>query len=255
MTKHTYRGKLAYDGTKYAGWQVQPNQKTIQGLMETAVFKVTGKEVKVLSSGRTDAGVHAHGQVVAFKVDTEHETGVLCRAINAHTPFDIYLRSLEITREDFHPIRDAVSKRYRYIMQPGPIMDPLSLKYAWSHPKAVDLDAMQAAARHFVGKHDFASFEASRSDRKTTVRNVFSLELVEHYRHDARFITIDIRADGFLYNMVRNIVGSLSRVGTGKEHPDWILDVFQARDRKRAGQTAPAEGLYLMDVDYGEKQS
>ena len=127
MTKHTYRGKLAYDGTKYAGWQVQPNQRTIQGLMETAVYKVTGKEVKVLSSGRTDAGVHAHGQVISFKVDSEHEPDVLCRAINAHTPFDIYLRGLEITRDDFHPIRDAVSKRYRYLMQPGPVMDPLSL--------------------------------------------------------------------------------------------------------------------------------
>ena len=254
MTKHTYRGKLAYDGTKYAGWQVQPNQRTIQGLMETAVYKVTGKEVKVLSSGRTDAGVHAHGQVISFKVDSEHEPDVLCRAINAHTPFDIYLRGLEITRDDFHPIRDAVSKRYRYLMQPGPVMDPLSLKYAWSHPKSVDLDAMRTAAQYFIGEHDFASFEASKSDRKTTVRNVFSLDLMEHYAHDARFIKIDIRADGFLYNMVRNIVGSLSRVGTGKEEPEWILDVFAACDRKRAVQTAPAEGLYLMDVDYGESE-
>ena len=254
MTKHTYRGKLAYDGTKYAGWQVQPNQRTIQGLMETAVYKVTSREVKVLSSGRTDAGVHAHGQVISFKVDTEHEPDTLCRAINAHSPFDIYLRNLEITRDDFHPIRDAISKRYRYIMQPGPIMDPLSLKYAWSHPKSVNLDAMRAAAQHIVGEHDFASFEASRSDRKTTVRNVISLELLEHYKHDSRFVTIDIRADGFLYNMVRNIVGSLSRVGTGKEDPDWILEVFAACDRKRAGQTAPAEGLYLMDVDYGETE-
>ncbi len=254
MTKHTYRGKLAYDGTKYAGWQVQPDQRTIQGLMETAVFKVTGKEVKVLSSGRTDAGVHAHGQVISFKVDTPHQPDVLCRAINAHTPFDIYLRHLKTTRDDFHPIRDAVSKWYRYIMQPGPIMDPLSLKYAWSHPKAVDLEAMRAAARHLVGEHDFVSFEASRSDRKTTVRNVMSLDLNERHEHDARFITIDIRADGFLYNMVRNIVGSLSRVGTGKEEPDWILNVLAARDRKRAGQTAPAAGLYLMDVDYGEEQ-
>ena len=249
---HTYRGKLAYDGTKYAGWQVQSNQRTIQGLMETALLKVTGKSCRVLSSGRTDAGVHAHGQVISFKVETELAENTLCRAINAHTPFDIYLRQLEITRDNFHPIREAVSKHYRYIIQPGPIMDPLSLKYAWSHPKALDLDAMRAAAVHFIGEHDFASFEASKSDRKTSVRNVMELMLDEYTQHDARFITMDIRADGFLYNMVRNIVGSLSRVGKGKEHPDWIVDVLSACDRKRAGQTAPPEGLYLMDVDYGE---
>ena len=249
---HTYRGTLAYDGTKYAGWQVQPNQRTIQGLMETALLKVTGQSKRVLSSGRTDSGVHAHGQVISFKVATELPEDVLCRAINAHTPFDIYLRHLQITRDDFHPIRDAVSKHYRYIIQPGPIMDPLSLKYCWSHPKALDLPAMQTAAQHFIGEHDFASFEASKSDRKTSIRHVMSLELNEHYSHDARFITMDIRADGFLYIMVRNIVGSLSRVGKGIEQPDWIVDVMKACDRKRAGQTAPPEGLYLMNVDYGE---
>ena len=113
-------------------------------------------------------------------------------------------------------------------------MDPLSLKYCWSHPKALDLPAMQTAAQHFIGEHDFASFEASRAIAKTSIRHVMSLELNEHYSHDARFITMDIRADGFLYNMVRNIVGSLSRVGKGIEQPDWIVDVMKACDRKES---------------------
>ena len=245
-----FKGILAYDGSKYAGWQLQLEQPTIQGKLEQALRKITGEEIRVLSSGRTDSGVHAHGQVISFRTESDLTQEILCRAINAQTPFDMFLRNLEVVADNFHPIRDATSKHYRYLIQPGPVQNPLALKFAWLFPTALDFPAMQQAARHFVGRHDFTSFEAAGSERKTSVRHVTELTLNSSAEHQATTIQVDIRADGFLYNMVRNIVGSLVEVGAGKRAPDWIVEVLAALDRRQAGMTAPAHGLYLMHVEY-----
>ena len=245
-----FKGILAYDGSKYAGWQLQVEQPTIQGKLEQALLKITNEKIRVLSSGRTDSGVHAHGQVIAFRTESNLTEKVLCRAINATTPFDMFLRNLEVAAEDFHPIRDATSKHYRYLIQPGPVQNPLALKFAWLFPTALDFPAMQQAAQHFVGKHDFTSFESAGSDRKTSVRHITELTLSSSFQHQATTIQVDIRADGFLYKMVRNIVGSLVEVGAGKHTSDWIGEVLTALDRRQAGMTAPAQGLYLMHVKY-----
>jgi len=245
-----FKGILAYDGTQYAGWQVQPEQSTIQGRLESALLKITDESIRVLSSGRTDSGVHARGQVISFRTESQLAEDVLCRAINAQTPFDIFLRNLEVVSDDFHPIRDAVSKHYRYLIQPGPVHDPLALRYAWTFPTPLDLPAMNLAAQHLIGEHDFASFEAAGGDRQTSIRHVTELTLQSYAQYEAETIQIDIRANGFLYNMVRNIVGSLVNVGAGKHPPDWITDVLLSLDRRQAGMTAPAQGLFLMDVEY-----
>ena len=249
-----FKGILAYDGSRYAGWQLQVEQPTIQGKLEQALLKITGEEIRVLSSGRTDSGVHAHGQVIFFRTESDLTVDVLCRAINAQTPFDMFLRNLQVAAEDFHPIRDATSKHYRYLIQPGPVQNPLALKFAWLFPTALDFAAMQQAAQHFVGKHDFSSFEAAGSERKTSVRHVTELTLSRSAQHQATTIQVDIRADGFLYNMVRIIVGSLVEVGAGKRTPDWIVEVLVALDRRQAGMTAPAQGLYLMSVEYSDDE-
>ncbi|MGY8731006.1 MAG: tRNA pseudouridine(38-40) synthase TruA [Pirellulales bacterium] len=245
-----FKGIIAYDGSKYSGWQLQVEQPTIQGKLEQALLKITREKIRVLSSGRTDSGVHAHGQVIAFRTESNLTEKVLCRAINATTPFDMFLRNLEVAAEDFHPIRDATSKHYRYLIQPGPVQNPLALKFAWLFPTALDFPAMQQAAQHFVGKHDFTSFESAGSDRKTSVRHITELTLSSSFQHQATTIQVDIRADGFLYKMVRNIVGSLVEVGAGKHTSDWIGEVLTALDRRQAGMTAPAQGLYLMHVKY-----
>ena len=245
-----FKGILAYDGSKYSGWQLQVEQPTIQGKLEQALLKITREKIRVLSSGRTDSGVHAHGQVISFRTESNLTEKVLCRAINATTPFDMFLRNLEVAAEDFHPIRDATSKHYRYLIQPGPVQNPLALKFAWLFPTALDFPAMQQAAQHFVGKHDFTSFESAGSGRKTSVRHITELTLSSSIQHQATTIQVDIRADGFLYKMVRNIVGSLVEVGAGKHASDWISEVLAALDRRQAGMTAPAQGLYLMHVKY-----
>ena len=249
-----FKGIIAYDGSKYSGWQLQVEQPTIQGKLEQALLKITREKIRVLSSGRTDSGVHAHGQVISFRTACELEANVLCRAINAQTPFDMFLRNLEVVAEDFHPIGDSTSKHYRYLIQAGPVQNPLALKFAWLFPTALDFPAMQQAAQHFVGRHDFASFEATGSDRKTSVRHVTELTLSSSVQHQATTIQVDIRADGFLYNMVRNIVGSLVEVGAGKRTPDSMIKVLAALDRRQAGMTAPAQGLYLMHVEYADDQ-
>lgn len=217
-----FKGILAYDGTQYAGWQVQPEQSTIQGRLESALLKITDESIRVLSSGRTDSGVHARGQVISFRTESHLAADVLCRAMNAQTPFDIFLRNLEVVSDTFHPIRDAISKHYRYLIQPGPVHDPLALRYAWTFPTPLDLPVMKLAAQRLIGEHDFASFEAAGGDRQTSVRHVTELTLESYVQHEAETIQIDIRANGFLYNMVRNIVGSLVNVGAGKHPPNGL---------------------------------
>jgi len=283
---------LAYDGTAYAGWQVQPRKQTVQGMLEKAIAQVCHQRVRVTGSGRTDSGVHAIGQVATFSlVDWKAGADALARALTSKLPPDISIREILDAPSDFHAIRDAVGKRYRYQIQVGGPRDAFAHRYHWQLSRSIDVDAMRQAASELCGRHDFASFQAAGSDRKTTTRHVRDLAIFDrlpnihsgfaatgesvHDRSDApanaspiggagqggswlpgfRQLAIEIEADGFLYNMVRNIVGSLVEVGYGKRSPAWLAEVLEAKDRTVAGPTAPPHGLFLLWVAYAESPS
>lgn len=241
---------ISYDGTDYVGWQVQHNGMSIQQRLEEGWEKVTGERIRITASGRTDGGVHAYAQVCSLKTESVLPTDVIVKALNAETPYDIAVLKAEEASEGFHAIRDAVEKTYVYFVQHGRIQDPLRLRTCWYVPGDIDLEAMKAAAAFITGEHDFASFETKGAERKTTVRTVKQLSIE---RHDVRAIPgikFTVTANGFLYNMVRNIVGTLVHVGKGRREPEWVEWVRDQLDRTHAGQTAPAHALFLDHVVY-----
>ncbi len=241
---------LSYDGTAYAGWQVQPDEPTVQLALEAALTRVTGQHVRAIASGRTDAGVHALAQVVSIETECALAPDVLLRALNANLPRDVAVSDVAEAPDGFHAIRDAVGKRYRYVLHDGPIRDVFSLRYAWYLPARLDAAAMHRAAQHLKGTHDFASFQTAGSERATTIRTITDVG-VERGRGEARDrVTIDVAADGFLYNMVRTIVGTLVEVGRGASAEDRPAEVLAAKDRRAAGMTAPPQGLFLVEVKY-----
>ncbi|TWT31935.1 tRNA pseudouridine(38-40) synthase TruA [Blastopirellula retiformator] len=252
MSERTIQLIVSYDGTNYAGWQIQNDQPTIQESIEKALLSITGEKIRVTGSGRTDSGVHAIGQVVSFKTQSQLSADVLRRALNAELPADIVVRSSRNAASHFNAIDCATKKRYRYLLQEGRINDVFSRQYAWFVKKELDLPAMQAAAQHLIGEHDFASFEAAGSERLSTVRHVYDLQVAKSERHEFDKLAIEVEANGFLYNMVRIIVGTLVEVGKGKRPPEWVAEVLAAKDRTIGGMTAPAHGLYLLRVDYPE---
>ena len=243
---------IAYDGTDYSGWQVQPNQPTIQGHLQNALKRLTGHEIKVIGSGRTDAGVHAHAQVASCNLGWRDSPQHLLRALNTQLPESIVVTGSQEACPGFHAIRDATGKRYRYQLQIGGVRDAFDYRYHWHLHGELDLDQMRLAAQRLIGEHDFKSFQATGADRKTTVRNIRACDLFVSTMTDdhACHLSIEVEADGFLYNMVRNIVGTLIEVGRGKQTVEWIDHVLVARDRDAAGPTAPACGLFLLRVDY-----
>lgn len=253
----TFKLTVAYDGTDFSGWQVQPNKATVQGFLQDALRKISGAPVQVIGSGRTDAGVHAIAQVASCVLPWRDAPERLVMALNANLPDTIVVRESEEVQHDFHPIRDAIGKRYRYQIQLGGERDAFEYRYRWRIRGEVDVNLIQSAAARFVGRKDFASFQASGSDRKTTVRDLRACDVI-HQRQDevtgVQWLAIEVEADGFLYNMVRNIVGSLVEVGRGKFPPQWIDEVIAACDRNQAGPTAPPHGLFLLRVDYPPMQ-
>jgi tRNA pseudouridine38-40 synthase len=248
----TFKLSLAYDGTDFAGWQRQPHKRTIQGELETALERITGQGTKCIASGRTDAGVHALGQVVSFASDSRLPPDVLTKALNAELPEDLLVFEVEQAADGFHALRDAIRKRYRYLIEDGRLRDLFARRYLWHLYQRLDVPAMQAAAAPLVGTHDFASYETSGSPRLTTTRTIFDLTVERTAAELTERIIMEVEADGFLYNMVRNIVGTLVAVGKGKQPIDWPERVLKLRDRTQAGMTAPAQGLYLVGVQYGE---
>lgn len=241
---------LAYDGAAYAGWQVQAGHRTLQGALEASLAKVTGQPTRVAASGRTDAGVHALAQVVNFRTTSEMPCAVMQRALNAELPRDMVVREICPAPLRFHARRDAVRKRYRYVIYDGPLAHIFSRQYAWLHPGTLDLPAMQRTAAVLVGKHDFASFQSSGSRRQTTVRTVYELDLQRDLSEPNR-LTLEIEADGFLYNMVRTIVGTVALVGRHHRQEDHLAKVLAAKNRQAAGPNAPPHGLFLVRVEYG----
>lgn len=243
---------IAYEGGAYAGWQVQPGQRTIQAELEQALARITGESIRVTGSGRTDAGVHAFGQVAGFRTSGTMGPDVFQRALNAELPDDIAVLSAAEAASDFHPIRDSVSKRYRYLIDDGPVRDVFARRFVWHYRRPLDGAAMASGAAHLLGRHDFSSFETSGAERVDSIRSVSHLSVVRGRDEQRNRITIEVEADGFLYNMVRAIVGTLVEVGRGAHDSDWVREVLEATDRSQGGPTAPPQGLFLLWVKYPE---
>ncbi len=241
---------LTYDGADYSGWQYQPKQRTAQGALEAALEEVTGVFTRVCGSSRTDAGVHALGQEVSFATTTRLSNDGLRKALNAVLPDDMSVLGVRDVPDWFNATRDSERKRYRYLIQDGRIRDPIGRRYAWFVRHPLNLAPMQAAAPLLLGEHDFRAYQTSGSSRDCTVRTVLDLTVERRPTDHGDRIVIEVEANGFLYNMVRNIAGTLMMIGREKEPPEWIRDVLQSKDRRRAGMTAPAEGLFLMWVKF-----
>jgi tRNA pseudouridine38-40 synthase len=312
---------ISYDGAAYAGWQYQPDRQTVQQTLEAALRSVTGETIRVLASGRTDAGVHALGQVVGFSTNCALPPEVFLRALNANLPDDIAVLDVSEAPADFHAISHARRKRYRYLIHDGPVRQVFLRNYVWHYIHGrLNEAAMARAAEPLLGTHDLRSFQSSGAERETTVRTVFELSVRRggdasgqwpvasgqrrergegrgeregerdesiHYQsptaltltlsqrerglysespnpespnpespnhespnHESPLIIIEVEADGFLYNMVRAIVGTLVEVGRGRRPESWPAEVLAAADRRRAGPTAPPQGLFLVEVRY-----
>jgi tRNA pseudouridine38-40 synthase len=238
---------IEYDGTDYHGWQRQRQDRTIQGEIEQALLLMTAEQVRLYASGRTDAGVHACGQTANFCCETELTPEAIQKGLNSILPSDIVIQECRSVHESFHARYDARSKIYHYKILNRSLPAAIGRHYALFVRRKLDTAAMRQAITHILGSHDFKSFEGTGSPRSHTIRNVMAADLTE--KADGR-LTFKIEADGFLRFMVRNIVGTLLDVGLGKISNEEFKKILESRDRSRAGATAPAHGLFLMEVKY-----
>jgi tRNA pseudouridine38-40 synthase len=241
---------LGYDGSDFHGWQTQPGVRTVQQTLEDAIAALTGERPAVNASGRTDAGVHAVAQVVNFRTNSQHSPEVLVRGINAHLPPDVVIREAAEAAQEFDANRDACAKLYRYVMHDGPVPDPFLRRYHFHTRYHLDVDAMRRGAAPLLGKHDFRSFETDWPNRLSSVRTVEHLAV----NRVGDWIWLDVEADGFLYNMVRAIAGTLVNVGRGYWPETQVAEILKAESRQLAGPTAPAHGLFLMRVRYDSQK-
>jgi tRNA pseudouridine38-40 synthase len=241
---------IAYDGTDFSGWQWQPDRRTVQGELERAVRQITGESTRLIASGRTDAGVHALGQAVTLATESQLAPDVLCRALNANTPADLAILDIQTARNGFNAIDDAKGKRYRYLIQDGAVPNVFMRHYAWQVRQHLNVDAMHEAAQPLLGTHNFKSYETAGSPRVSTVRSIRDFFVRRQSWNDTTYIVMEVEADGFLYNMVRNLAGTLVEVGREKKSTTWPTEVLAAHDRRLAGMTAPPHGLYLVRVNF-----
>lgn len=242
-----YKCIISYDGTAFAGYQVQPEKRTVQSELEAALGKMhKGDKVKVTASGRTDAGVHAKGQVIHFQSLNELPIVNWKKALNALLPHDIAVLDVEKVPEGFHARFDPIGKEYRYRINRGPLRDPFTRNYAYHYPYPLDIKGIREAIPYLEGTHNFTSFCATNTNVVDKVRTIHKIELIE----EGDALTFRFVGTGFLYNMVRILVGTLLEVGNGKRKPYDMKEILSKQDRQCAGKTAPGHGLYLWKVFY-----
>jgi tRNA pseudouridine38-40 synthase len=237
---------LAYDGTDFHGWQRQPGLRTVQQVLEDAIEELTVAPTTTYACSRTDAGVHALGQSIHFLTASAHTSETFVRALNALLPADLRVQDARERPQAFHATLDARSKRYRYVIDNATIASPFQLRYAWHVRRPLDVSRMAAAAAVLLGRHDFHSFETDWPNRTSSVRTIFDLKV----ERSEAVVTIEVEADGFLYNMVRSITGTLVWVGCGRRPVEWVAQVLKAENRVEAGPTAPPQGLFLVAIRY-----
>lgn len=238
---------IQYDGSRYKGFQrLQDNDMTIQGKIEAVLSKMTNEDIEIIGSGRTDMGVHAYGQVANFKTDSDMNLNKMKKYLEEYLPEDIVIKSLEEVSDRFHSRYNAKSKTYLYKIDNNSYQSPFLRKYSTYIGKKLDLDAMKKASEVLVGEHDFTSFCSSKSKKKSNIREVYSISIQEK----EGIVSIYIDGNGFLYNMVRIIVGALIEVGLGKKSTEDIKNMLEAKDRTKSSETAPSKGLYLYRVMY-----
>ena len=246
MTVRTIKLIVQYDGSRYRGWQIQPGKKTIQGELVEAVSSLVGIRTHVHGASRTDAGVSALGQVALFEVDSPIPTENFPNAINGRLPRDIVVTAAEEAPPKFDLMGGVRNKLYRYTIFTGRYRPVLRLNRCWHIPKKLDAAAMNQAAKLLVGTKDFKSFATAKDRRDETVRTIFRCEVTT----EDKWVYVDVEGDGFLYNMVRNIVGTLVDFGVGRWEPEKISEILDVKDRTAAGRLAPPEGLCLMWIKY-----
>ena len=249
MHERTIKLTIAYDGTDYHGWQIQPGLKTVQGTVCDAVSNLCQTQTHVAGSGRTDAGVHAQGQVGTFKTCHHHAMETLPLAINQVLPRDIVIRHAQEVTSDFDVIRHVTQKHYQYTLHLSRVPCVRTARFSWLYPGRLDCHAMQKAAQYLVGEHDFRSFACTVEPHQNTVRTIDACDV--HLSEQAPdTLIIDVKGHGFLHHMVRIIVGTLVDIGKGHWPASHVLEILTAKDRKAAGHLAPPEGLCLMAVVY-----
>ncbi len=237
---------VAYDGTDYCGWQIQPNGITVEEVLNRALSRLTGEEIRVIGASRTDAGVHARGNIAVLDTASTIPAERFAYAVNPLLPEDIVVLKSEEVPQDWHPRYQNSVKTYEYRILNREMPDPLKRKYTWHVSFPLDIDKMREAAEHLKGQHDFRSFCSVHTAVKSTVRTIYTLDIVK----SGDEIIIRISGNGFLYNMVRIIAGTLAEVGRGFRTPEDVRDLLTAKEREQAGATAPPQGLTLIRIEY-----
>ena len=237
---------VAYDGTNYSGWQIQPNGITIQGVLNDALTDLLGEKIEIMGASRTDAGVHALGNVAVFDTNTRIPGEKISYALNQRLPDSIVIQDSWEVSGDFHPRHCNTRKTYEYRILNTAVPLPQKRNFTWHVTGSIDIEKMKEAAAYIVGEHDFKSFCCVRTQAESTVRTIYSLEVLQ----EGSEIIIRIKGNGFLYNMVRIITGTLIQVGKGRFKPEYVKQMLEAKDRTVAGQTAPPQGLTLVGIEY-----
>ncbi len=237
---------IEYDGKKFGGWQKQPNKLNIQGEIEKAIEEITGEAVELNASGRTDAGVHSLGQTANFKTNSEIDISKMAIAINSKLKQSIRIIKAEEVDEKFHARYSCKGKKYKYVINNSKYGSAIYRDLEYHMPIKLNVEAMQKGIKYFEGEHDFKGFKASGTSSKSSVRTIYSAKVIENGER----IIIELEGNGFLYNMVRIISGTIVDVGLGKIKPEEIPEIIESKDRTRAGKTLPPQGLYLVEVYY-----
>lgn len=237
---------VSYDGTEYCGWQIQPNGETIEGVLNRELSRLLNEDIKVIGASRTDAGVHAEGAVCVFDTESKIPGDKFSYALNQSLPKDIRIQYSEEVESDFHPRKVPCRKTYEYRIWVDKFPLPTNERYTYWIHTPLDLDLMRRAASYLVGVHDFKAFSSSHTKTESTVRTIYRLSVYEQ----GKMVIISVCGNGFLYNMVRIIAGTLIEVGQGRRTPESVKDMLRSLDRTKSGPTAPAHGLCLMEYEW-----